>query len=338
MLDIFNNSAFSVTSMTDAINKIKYVPARIGQLGLFTASGVTTTSVAIEEKNGLLTLVAPTARGAAGTTVDKAKRSMLSVRVPHFEINDAVYAEEVQGVRAFGSEDAADTVAAMIAERQAIHSQSLAATEEHARIGAIKGIVTYADNSSLNLFSLFGVTQESEIDWDLDNATPASGVLRKKAAGVVRQMANILEGTPFSGIHAFCGDAFFDDLISHPEVRETYLAQAEAGQLRNAYVSGGDSYGTFNFGGITWENYRGAVGGTSFVETDKVHFFPLGVPGLFRTYYAPADYNDTVNTLGQRLYARMYEMANGKGMHMDVQMNSLNICTRPKVLIKGKRT
>jgi len=32
------------------------------------------------------------------------------------------------------------------------------------------------------------------------------------------------------------------------------------------------------------------------------------VPGLFRTVYAPADYIETVNTQGQRLYGKQYEM------------------------------
>ena len=196
----------------------------------------------------------------------------------------------------------------------------------------------HANGTTLNLFTEFGVSQETEVDFDLDNATPAAGALRKKCAGVIRQVAGILEGVPFSGLHAFCGDAFFDDLISHSEVRETFLQQQEASQLRQGYVAGGQSYGAFAFGGIMWENYRGAVGGTSFVNTDKCHIFPVGVPGLFRTYYAPADYKETVNTIGRRLYTKQYDMPNGKGVHLDTQMNALNICTRPKALIQGRRT
>jgi hypothetical protein len=153
-------------------------------------------------------------------------------------------------------------------------------------------------------------------------------------------MAGILEGISFSGIHAFCGDAFFDDLIAHTEVRASYLQQQEASQLRTGYIDNGagGSYGSFNFGGITWENYRGKVGSTDFIHTDKCHLFPVGVPGLFRTYYAPADYVETVNTMGRRLYGKMYAMPNGKGVHYDVQMNALSICTRPKTLLLGKRT
>jgi hypothetical protein len=331
MLDIFKSDAFSVTSLTDAINAIPYVPT--GLAPLFQETSVMTLTVAIENKEGVLTLVPPTPRGGPGTTIQKRNRSMLDIRVPHFERNDAVMAEEVQGVRAWGSETVLETVQGYVAQRLAEHSQDFETTAEYHRIGAVKGIVTYADGSTLDLFNLFGVSQETEVDFDLDNATPAAGALRKKCDTVVRLIAANLGGVPYSGVRAEVGDAFWDDLIAHKEVRETYLNQAQAAELRN-----GTLYQDFGFGGITWRNYRGAVGGTSFVNTDKAHLYPTGVPGMFRCVYAPADYMETVNTPGQRLYVKQYEMPNGKGIHLDVQTNALHYATRPKALIKGKRT
>ena len=131
---------------------------------------------------------------------------------------------------------------------------------------------------------------------------------------------------------------FFDDLIAHKEVRETYKGYADASTLRNAYVNAGASgiYGSFEFGGITWANYRG--GDNVGVDTNRCHLFPMGVPGLFRTVYGPADYIETVNTPGQRLYGKQWEMQNGKGVNLEFQMNALHYCTRPRVLIPGKRT
>lgn len=337
MLDIFNSDAFGVVPLTDAINSLKFVPGRIGTLGLFNETGISTLSVSIEEKGGILSLVAPTPRGGPGVTIDKAKRTLRVLSVPHFEINDAIMADEVQGVRAWGSESEVETVQGKVAERGLIHTQSMAATQEYARIGAIKGIITYADSTTLSLYTAFGVSQAAERAWDLTNGSPAAGAVRKTCAAVIRQMATALDGLPFSGINALCGDAFFDDLIANTEVRATYLQTQEASELRSAYVAGGQSYGSFTFGGITFENYRGYVGSTSFINTDKAHFFPVGVPGLFRTYFAPADYEETVNTIGQRLYAKQYLMPNGKGRSFDVQMNALDICTRPAVLLQGKR-
>jgi Phage major capsid protein E len=72
-LDIFGSSAFTMVSLTDAINKMPYVPGRIGQLGLFREQGVSTTSVMIEDREGSLNLVETTARGAPAVqnTTDK---------------------------------------------------------------------------------------------------------------------------------------------------------------------------------------------------------------------------------------------------------------------------
>lgn len=339
MLDIFNDDAFSVTNLTDAINEISFVPGRIGELGLFFTEPVDTTTIAVEKKGDILVLVPPTPRGGPGTTVDKEKRDLRSLIIPHFEINDAIYAEEVQNVRAFGQQRALETVMQKVGQRSAMHVNSFSATEEHARMGAVQGVVVYADGSSLNLFTEFGVVQATEIDFDLDAATPAEGALRKKCAGVVRQMIDLLGGVPFTGIRAFCGDNFFDDLLSHKEVRETYKGWNQAQILREGYIGPNRStYGIFEFGDIVWENYRGSVGQSTYIDSNKCHLFPMGVPGLFRTTYAPADYEETVNTMGERLYQRQYPMPNGKGRNLDVQMNALQYCTRPKVLLKGKRT
>ena len=340
ILDIFNTDPFSVMSLTDAIQDIDFQPGRLGQMGIFQESGITTTSAALESRGDILELIPPTPRGAPGTVRDKRKRTLRHVGIPHFEINDAVMAEEVQGVRAFGAESETEMLMDKLAERFVDHTQAHAVTQEYSRVGAVKGIITYADASTLDIFSTFDVTQETEIDFDLDNASPASGALRKKCSTSVRTMANNLGGVPYTGVHAICGDAFFDDLIAHPEVVASYQGSSMAAVLREGVIlpNGNQMFGVFEFGGIVWENYRGSVDGTDFVDSNKCHIFPTGTPGLFRTYYAPADYIETVNTQGRQFYAKQYAMRNGKGIHLDVQMNALEFCTRPKALLKGKRT
>ncbi|RWF44290.1 MAG: major capsid protein [Mesorhizobium sp.] len=340
MLDIFKSDPFSVFALTDAINTPKFVPGRIGEMGLFSPNSITTTAIGIEQKDGVLVLVEPTPRGGPGVTVDKSKSVLRYLAVPHFEIDDAIMAEEVQGIRAFGSETDLESVMGKVDERMMIHGQSMEATQEYSRIGAVKGIITYADSTTVDLFSEFGVTQEAEVDFDLDNANPAEGALRKKCATVIRLIATNLQGVPWTGkARAFCGDTFFDQLIAHPEVRATYDGWTEAQILREGYIeTNGKSYGAFEFGGIIFENYRGSVGATAFIDPLKCHIFPEGVPNLFRTAYAPADYIETVNTLGKKLYMKQFTMPNDKGIRIEVQMNAMEYCTRPAVLIKGKNT
>jgi hypothetical protein len=343
MLDIFNNDAFSVTSLTDAINQVAVRPGRLGQLGLFQTSSVITTSIAIERIGDTIQLVPPTPRGTPGDVRDMPKRSIKSLVVPHFERDWSVVADEVQGIRAYGSETQLATVQGIVAQKIALNVADIDLTDEYSRLGAIKGIISYKGGQTLNLFTEFGVAQPDEIDFDLDNATPAEGALRKKCTDVIRATRAALGGVPFSYLHAFVGDTFFDQLLSHKEVRASYLGWSDAQVLRESYIGPNRSENPiFEFGGIVWENY-GAIdssgdGALLGIATGEAKFVPVGVQNLFRTYYAPADYMETVNTLGQRLYAKQWPMQNGKGVNGETQTNALHIATRPGALQRARNT
>lgn len=334
MLDIFRGDAFGVVPLSLAINNLKFVPGFISSKGIFSETSVATTAVSIEENNNILMLIPPTPRGAPGHTMPKPRRGLRMLAIPHFEINDAIMAEEVQGVRPFGQETGTEAVMTKVGERMQTAGQSLEYTQEYSRVGAIKGIVTYADGTTLNLFNEYGITPPAAINFPF-TTTPATGNIRQMTQTVIRTMGNNLDGLGFSGIEAICGDAFFDALIMCPEVRQTYLASLNAAELRSAYVSAGQSWGSFVFGGILWTNYRGYVAGQPMVETDACYFYPTGVPNLFATVYGPADYVETVNTMGIPRYVKQYQMQNDKGIHMDTQTNNLNFCTRPLALLKG---
>lgn len=336
MLDVFRGDAFGVVPLSLAINNLKFIPGYISSRGIFTTTSIAATSVAIEEKNNVLTLVAPTPRGAPGTTIAKPRRAMRMLGVPHFEINDAIMAEEVQGVRPFGEETGTEAVMTKVGERMQTAGQSLEYTQEHARVGAIKGIITYADGTVLNLFVEYGIAAPAAINFPF--TTSNDGTIRKTCQQLIRTMGNNLDGQGFAGVEAICGDAFFDAMIMCPEVRATYLNQADASELRTQYVSAGQAWGSFTFGGILWTNYRGYAAGQPMVETNMAYFYPTGVPNLFPTVYAPADYIETVNTMGLPRYVKQYAMPNDKGVHMDTQMNALNFCSRPLALQKGTFT
>ncbi|MDY4296824.1 MULTISPECIES: major capsid protein [unclassified Xanthomonas] len=341
MSDVFAEDAFSVTSLTDSINAMPFVPGRAGQVAGWEEEGVPTTSILIEEDSGELKLVNPTPRGGPGEAFASSTRKARSLVVPHYQVDDFIAADSVQNIRAFGQASQLEGIIDRVNARLRQHVQwKLDPTLEYQRVGAIKGLILNADGSlAYDLFTEFGVAQEAEIDFDLDNANPAPGALRRKCAGAVRKMADALGGVPVGGIHAFCGDNFFDEMLSHPEVRESYKGTPMAQVLRDGYVTpNGAVYGVFEFGGIIWENYRGKVGNLAFVDSDKCHLFPVGVPGLWRTIYAPADYEETVNTNGLPRYAKQYPSPNGKGRSLEAQMNALSYCVRPKALIKGKRT
>jgi hypothetical protein len=116
--------------------------------------------------------------------------------------------------------------------------------------------------------------------------------------------------------------------------RPASLAQGQS-ELRVV----GQARGSFEYAGILFEEYRGRVGTVDFTDACKAYFFPVGVPGLFRQYNAPADFVETANTIGLLRYAKQaVDQQFARWVMLHVQSNALPISTRPRVLIKGKRT
>jgi hypothetical protein len=64
VLDVFKADGFSVTSLTNAVNKMPYVPGRAGQVIDWNEQGIYTTALMIEEQSGTLTLINPTGAAA----------------------------------------------------------------------------------------------------------------------------------------------------------------------------------------------------------------------------------------------------------------------------------
>ncbi|QRI61821.1 major capsid protein [Shinella sp. PSBB067] len=343
MLDIFNSDAFSIVSLTDALSELRPRSSRLGDMGLFEVESVHTTKVAIERIGDTIQLVTPSPRGAPGETRDMPKRTIQDLTIPHFQRDWSVYADSVQNIRAFGTESQLQTVQGVVMREMKTHVDDLDLTDEYARLGAVQGIVTYKGGQTLDLFSTFGVAPPEEIDFDLDNADPIDGVLRERCTRIIRAARKSAGAISFNYVHALVGDNFFDNLLKHREVRETYRGWSESRILQESYVGKNRaSNPIFEFGGIVWENY-GAIddegdGALVGIGTDYAKFFPVGLKGLFRTYYAPADYSETVNTFGKPTYAKQWPMPNDKGIRGEMQRNVLHICTRPGLLQRARRT
>lgn len=331
MLDIFSNDAFSVVSLTMAINKLPFTPGRLGRMGLFRTQGITQRTAVIEQKAGRLQLVPTAALGTMPNAYALGGRDARTFNVPWIPLNSSVMATDAAGVRAFGSETELETVSGLIAEKQQGMKDSLEITHEYHRVGAIQGRILDADGVTVlyDLFDEFDITEE-EIPFDLEEDTNVSEI---KAASlrVIRRVEDILGAVPYRGIHAFCGNEFFDMLIAHEEVKEAFEGVQENAFAREQQTGEGG----FPFAGITWENYRGKVGAVDFIPEEEARFVPLGVNDLFASIYAPAPFTETVNTLGKPYYSKQEPMKWDLGIELHANTSPLHICTRPSLLIKG---
>ena len=329
MLDIFKDDAFSLTTLSDAFIKAPYKPGRIGALGLFRSRGVATTSIVIEWKDGRLSLIQTSPRGGPGSNIGSEKRKAESFLVPHLEREATVLADEVQNVRAFGSENAAEGVQALVNERLADLRAMHEVTLEHMRATAIQGKVLDADLTELvNLFTKFGVSQSTGT-LTPDATADQHGRLRGEVVVIQRAIEDIMGAGPISGYRAFCGKDFFDDLREDWGIVETLRRadpQSLLEQQANARV--------FRFAGVTWEEYRGKTGGTPFFADDEAYLFPEGAD-IFSTYFAPADFAETVNTMGNPGYAKIVpDDELNRWVKIHTQSNPLVICLRPDAVVK----
>jgi len=334
-MDIFETDAFSVIELTRALENIPFKPATLSGSSLFSDRGVRSRTVVIESRDGTLSLIPFSERGSAYDQQVPEDRDVRAFVCRQFKKQDVLWASEIQGIRAFGSESETQQIQAEVARRLRRLRSDAEATFEYHLLNGIQGKVLDPKNGNtvIDYFTEFAITPATEIDFDLDNSSPGSGALRKRCQALIESVEETLGGLSTGAVQlrAECGSAFFADLVAHKEVRETYLNTAAAADLRSRVSD------EVSFGGINFRRYRGnAVFG---IPVDKAVFYPEGVEGLFEIYYAPADTFETVNTLGLPLYARSIpDRDRDEWVRLEIESNPLPICTRPQVLRSARRT
>jgi hypothetical protein len=241
-----------------------------------------------------------------------------------------VYAEEVQGVRRFGSEADIESLQDLLNDKLETMSNKHDITLEFLRWGAVRGQILDADGSTiLNLFDEFAVTQEVQ-NFAL---TTSSTEVMSKITALKRYLELNLFGDTMSGILVFCSSGFFDALITHPSIKTAYqYFQKTQDPLTQ------DVRTRFVHGGVIFEEQNGyakTVDGTTrkFIDDDTAQVVPLGTQSM-KTYFAPADFMETVNTPGLPRYAKQERMKYDRGLEIHTQSNPLPVCLRPQLLVK----
>lgn len=330
-MDIFNRPEFGIISLSGMIEKIPYAPTLLGSLNIFTPMPVRTRNVMVERREGKLRLIPTSADGAPPEVLESDDRDLVTMRTTRLTKRFTLYAYELDGIRAFGSETELMQVQAEYARRAARIKADMSLTHEFHRLGALQGVLLDADGVTVirDYFEEFDVTAPAVVNLDF----------RASATGIRRQIANfkrayvrssggaITEGTQ---VHALIGDEAFDALITHPEVERTYLNWAAAQELRN----GIDVFGSFTFAGITWHNYRGTDDqSTISIPSNSARFFPVGVPDVFVKAMAPYEGLETIGTLGQDTYMlNIPDRERGQWTKGEIYSYPLYFCQRPDLL------
>ena len=230
-------------------------------------------------------------------------------------------------MRAFGSESQTQTVQNLVTQRLLKMRQRLEATLRYHRFGAVTGKIYDADGSRvlLDLHQRFGITAQS-VAMALGTETTD---LQQKIRDAKRKSEDVIgDSGVITGWLGICGRGFYDAFVGHATVKQAYDRWNDGQFLRDDLRKG------FTFGEVTWKEFYGKVGSISFIGENDAYLIPVGVSELFITRYAPADYMETVNTIGLPLYAKQELMRMNKGVALEAQSNPLNLCTKPRAVIK----
>lgn len=339
LIDAFSGNAFRMSSLAEAINVVPNTYGRVRELNLFRGKALPTTTFYVEFKNGVLNLLQTSPRGGnAGTVGRTPKRNIRDYRVFHIEHDDYIYADDIQNVRAYGSENQLQALTELMNDSLATLASKFDITEEWHLVNAIQGQLLDADGTSLfNAFTDFGVSQTS-IDFTFATAGTDMG---QRLIQVARHMEDNLLGETMTGVHALVGSTWFDRFIQHPSIAEAYKYYASVQEpLRQ------DVRRSFTHKGVTIEEYRGratnlnandTITTRSFIADTEARFFPLGTRQTFLNYYGPADFMSAANKPGQRLAVKVLPDPTGKDKFVNIhaQMNPFALCTRPALLVRG---
>lgn len=321
--------------LVDYTEELLLVPNKwglINELGLFGEEGVAQHSVTVESSEGTLGLVTDKIRGERNNVNKDDTRALRSFAIPHFPMDDAVKPEDVQGKRAYGSADQAETEAAVIARKLERIRMNHSVTLEAARAYAITVGAIYAPNGTVsgNFYTDFGITRKS-IDFVLGTST--TDLNAKSEEGIAHIQDTIQSGEVVSNIIVLCSPAFFGKLINHATVKEAYKYYTSTQEpLRNRLGSG--VYRRFVHGGVEYIEYRGSYNGTALIPAGEAYMLPQGTSDMFKTYFSPANKFQFVNTLGEQAYVFSYRDPKDSEILLQSEANFLNLIRRPQAVVQ----
>lgn len=334
--DFANNGQFNVTDWTEEVNLIPNQWGTLGTMGIFSEHSVAEHVVQFQEviKDG--NVLVDYVRGVRSAQGQDGVRKLHAFQVPHFPYDDAIYPQDIQGKRAYGGTNEAETFDAVRMRKMERIRQNHAWTLEKARAQALVLGTVYAPNGTVsqNWFTEFGVTQTT-VDFLFGTPTTEIGEKIEAAIAAIQDNAGSVSMT---GIVALCGTTWFANLIKHPTVKQAYTYYSSTQEpLRQRLAAGGSVtalHREFFYMGVRFIEMRDAYNGVRNIPATEAYFIPTGTD-FFRTYFSPANRFGIVNTPGEQVYMFETMAPNGTAYTIETESNFVNALLKPQLVIKA---
>lgn len=334
------NGQFELTDWTEELNIVPNSWGTINALGIFAEEPVAEHSVTFEKITKDGALIIDRVRGDRSNVNKDYAREVHSFAVPHFPLSDYISPNDIQGKRAYGNPNAAETLAAVRSRKMERIARDHAWTLEAARAQALTLGTVYAPSGTVsqNWYTEFGKTQQT-VNFQFSSST------LDVVGGVESVIAAIQDNggmVTLSGVVFLCSPTWFAAFINHNKVQTAYTYFTSTGQanpLRERLASTAAAsntlagHRTFEYAGAVFIEMRDAYNGTPLIPVDTAVAVPLGTE-FFKTHYSPANRFFTVNTLGERLYMFETPSLDGTEIKIDTESNFVNALYRPELIIK----
>lgn len=335
--------------LTDILVELPRNISIIDQLGLFEEVFVTQKKIEIQRTQYSNHLIKDKNWDAkADTMVSKPKKGFIQIKIPNFELQDAIKPSDIDGVATYNSiQEAAqlETVMDVRLEKLGYLNNAFDLTKDVAQMQLLTKGTVYAPTGTLatsygdtiDFYQEMGVTRQT-----VDLKLTGSNDPRISCSSLVRKMREALRnsssGGNYSALVLLCGTDFFDAVYTNPFVTEAikYFAQdLNKLLLKTPDTTSNPNFRTLNLWGLVFVDsgtggYEDADGVFQpWIAPTKAIAVPTGVRGMFKTYYAPAN---TFSTINKRAVGRYYfERLNDEDdlIQMKVGSNFMNSLLYP---------
>ena len=327
---------FAVQDWTEELAMIPNIRTPLSDLGIFRAEAVSQTTVSFEQTFGTLGLIGDVHRGGNVLANQDETRKIHTYKVPYHKVIDYLTQADVQGQRAYGSADMADTKAAVLERKMIRMKRSALMTEEYAKFYALTQGKIWSPNGTVahsSFYTDFGVTRK-EVAFDLSNA--ATDVVAKVEEIIAHIQDNSLSGDAYTGVVGLCSPEFFSALIAQAGVKEAYKFYSSTQEPLRQRLGGNTTlYREFTFAGCLFREVRDGVNGNRFIPANECYFVPTGTQDSFISYVAPSAKLDMANTLGENQYLWVYGDPKGEKEEMELEFSHVHLLRRPSCVIRA---
>lgn len=328
---VTRTSTVELIDLTDKVNKIPRTPTVFDQLLNVSDESVTTTTVQVDVVQRNLDLMVAQRRGGERTNIKNASYITKSFVTPFFTLDGAIKPTDLQNLRQAGTANDVETVDNVRMNIMEDTRRYHAALRQKAVAEAIKGL-SYVGNDLYpvyNYYTEFGVSKTT-VPFDFTSATMDP----LKQAEIARRaiVDNAQDGASSYQVVALCGYKFFDGLLANPSFREAYQSYLNGAQPLRDRMGGDSNIRQMTFGNVVYVDVSSQkLGGASLLGDDDAWMIPVGIPNMFRAFYAPGDLISEVNKPGREMY--MIEKTDYRSVKMETETSMIVVNTRPELCI-----